>query len=57
MGLFGRSRTLGTSGRIVLAVERNIALTPSLVNGEVVGGQDVSITGNASVPCPSCPVP
>jgi len=41
----------------MLAVERDIALTPAIVNGEVIGGQNMSITSNASVRCPSCPVP
>ena len=41
----------------ILAVERDIALTPAIVNGEVIGGQKMSITSNASVRCPSCPVP
>ena len=41
----------------ILAVERDIALTPAIVNGEVIGGQNMSITSNASVRCPSCPVP
>ena len=40
----------------ILAVERDIALTPAIVNGEVIGGQKMSITSNASVRCPSCPV-
>ncbi len=38
----------------MLALERNIALSPGLVNGEVIGGQDISIVGGAAVKCPPC---
>src|SRR5438552_3262339 len=41
----------------LLAVDRDIALTPSLVSGEVIGGQNISITGNASVRCRACAAP
>jgi len=53
VALIGMASIDGT----ILAVERDIALTPAIVNGEVIGGQKMSITSNASVRCPSCPVP
>jgi hypothetical protein len=52
VALNGRANVDGT----ILAPERDIAVTPSLITGEVIGGQEISITGNASVRCPSCPV-
>jgi hypothetical protein len=39
----------------VLATQRKIALSPGLVNGEVISGRDISIVSGSSVRCPSCP--
>ena len=44
------SRVDGT----VLAVRRKIALSPGLVNGEVISGRDISIVSGSSVRCPTC---
>ena len=38
----------------LLAPYRNIALSPGLVNGEVISGQDISIVSGSSVRCPAC---
>jgi hypothetical protein len=39
----------------LLAPFRNIALSPGLVNGEIIGGQDISIVSGSSVRCPPGP--
>jgi len=36
----------------LIALERKIALSPGLVNGQLVGGRDISIVSGASVRCP-----
>jgi hypothetical protein len=41
----------------LLAPTRKIALSPGLVNGQVIGGQDISIVSGASVQCPPTPCP
>jgi len=38
----------------LLAPYRNIALSPGLVNGEVISGQNISIVSGSSVRCPVC---
>jgi hypothetical protein len=38
----------------LLAPYRNIALSPGLVNGEVISGQNISIVSGSSVRCPAC---
>jgi len=38
----------------LIALHRNIALSPGLVNGEICGGQDISIVSGSSVQCPPC---
>jgi hypothetical protein len=38
----------------LLAPYRKIALSPGLVNGEVISGQNISIVSGSSVRCPSC---
>jgi choice-of-anchor A domain-containing protein len=39
----------------LLAPFRKIALSPGLVNGEVISGLDISIVSGSSVKCPPCP--
>jgi hypothetical protein len=40
----------------LIALERKIALSPGLVNGQLIGGRDISIVSGSSVRCPSgCP--
>ena len=39
----------------ILAPQRKIALSPGLVNGEVISGLDISIVSGSSVRCPPCP--
>jgi len=39
----------------LLAPYRKIALSPGLVNGEVISGKDISIVSGSSVRCPPCP--
>jgi hypothetical protein len=39
----------------ILAPYRKIALSPGLVNGEVISGLDISIVSGSSVRCPPCP--
>ena len=39
----------------LLAPFRKIALSPGLVNGEVISGKDISIVSGSSVRCPPCP--
>jgi len=39
----------------LLAPYRKIALSPGLVNGEVISGLDISIVSGSSVRCPPCP--
>jgi choice-of-anchor A domain-containing protein len=39
----------------ILAPYRKIALSPGLVNGEVISGMDISIVSGSSVRCPPCP--
>lgn len=39
----------------ILAPYRKIALSPGLVNGEVISAQDISIVSGSSVRCPPCP--
>ncbi|HXJ74184.1 MAG TPA: hypothetical protein VNM37_15145, partial [Candidatus Dormibacteraeota bacterium] len=36
----------------LIALQRKIALSPGLVNGQLVGGRDISIVSGASVHCP-----
>ncbi|SDS42724.1 choice-of-anchor P family protein [Opitutus sp. GAS368] len=38
----------------LLAPYRKIALSPGLVNGEVISGMNISIVSGSSVTCPSC---
>jgi choice-of-anchor A domain-containing protein len=38
----------------ILAPYRKIALSPGLVNGEVISGLDISIVSGSSVKCPPC---
>jgi len=40
----------------LLAPARNIALSPGLVNGQVISGRNISIVSGASVRC-KCPTP
>jgi choice-of-anchor A domain-containing protein len=37
----------------LIALKRKIALSPGLVNGQLIGGQDISIVSGSSVRCPS----
>ena len=39
----------------LIALHRNIALSPGLVNGELIGGQNISIVSGSSVKCPPSP--
>ena len=39
----------------LIALQRNIALSPGLVNGELIGGQNISIVSGSSVKCPPSP--
>jgi choice-of-anchor A domain-containing protein len=39
----------------LLAPYRKIALSPGLVNGEVISGMNISIVSGSSVRCPPCP--
>jgi len=39
----------------ILAPYRKIALSPGLVNGEVISGMNISIVSGSSVRCPPCP--
>jgi len=39
----------------LIALERNIALSPGLVNGELIGGENIRIVAGASVKCPPSP--
>ena len=39
----------------LIALNRNIALSPGLVNGELIGGLNISIVSGASVKCPPSP--
>ena len=39
----------------ILAPNRKIALSPGLVNGEVISGMNISIVSGSSVRCPPCP--
>src|SRR5205823_4988887 len=39
----------------LIALHRNIALSPGVVNGELIGGQNISIVSGASVKCPPSP--
>jgi hypothetical protein len=39
----------------LLAPYRKIALSPGLVNGEIISGQNISIVSGSSVRCPACP--
>ena len=38
----------------LIALQRNIALSPGLVNGEICGGQNISIVSGSSVQCAPC---
>ena len=48
---------LGSGGQVgtLIALHRNIALSLGLVNGELIGGQNISIVSGASVKCPPSP--
>jgi hypothetical protein len=39
----------------LLAPSRKIALSPGLVNGEIISSKDISIVSGSSVRCPPCP--
>jgi len=39
----------------LIALHRNIALSLGLVNGELIGGQNISIVSGSSVKCPPSP--
>src|SRR5437773_3431114 len=39
----------------LIALHRNIALSPGLINGELIGGQNISIVSGSSVKCPPSP--
>ena len=39
----------------LIALHRNIAFSPGLVNGELIGGQNISIVSGSSVKCPPSP--
>src|SRR5437667_133347 len=39
----------------LLAPNRNVALSPGLVNGELIGGRNISIVSGSSVKCPPAP--
>jgi hypothetical protein len=39
----------------LIALQRNIALSPGLVNGQLIGGRDISIVSGSSVRCPGTP--
>jgi choice-of-anchor A domain-containing protein len=39
----------------LLAPYRKIALSPGLVNGQVISGKNISIVSGSSVRCPPCP--
>ena len=39
----------------LIALNRNIALSPGLVNGELIGGQNISIVSGSTVKCPPSP--
>jgi choice-of-anchor A domain-containing protein len=39
----------------ILAPYRKIALSPGLVNGEIISGMNISIVSGSSVKCPPCP--
>ena len=38
----------------LVALQRNIALSPGLVNGQLIGGLNISIVSGSSVNCPCC---
>jgi choice-of-anchor A domain-containing protein len=38
----------------ILAPQRKIKLSPGLVNGQIISGQDISIASGSSVRCPPC---
>ncbi len=46
-----------TGDGTILAVARKIALTPGAVNGSVISGQDIAITGGGRVACSSAFTP
>ena len=50
----GGAAGLGAAGTLI-ALHRNIALSPGLVNEELIGGQDISIVSGSSVKCPPAP--
>src|SRR5207244_8635771 len=39
----------------LIALQRNIALSPGLVNGQLIGGRNISIVSGSSVKCPPSP--